>query len=100
MNEGFAYSYIWGYSLYYIIFTLYSRLLWLMFLTHKGTKEKVYVTSFLKDSLIKVERGDLNSNGLIPKQPKNQVNGHIVHMVYIISKGIRDRKRFCVDLFS
>ena len=56
-----------------------------MFLTHKGTKEKIYVTSFLKNCLIKVEHGDLSSNGLIPKQPKNQVNGHIVHMVYIIS---------------
>lgn len=39
-------------------------------LTHKETKEEIDVISFLKDYLIRVESTDLNSNPLIPKQPK------------------------------
>ena len=44
-----------------------------MFLTHKGTKEKIYVTSFLKDFLIKVECGDLNSNALSQSNLKTKL---------------------------
>lgn len=41
-------------------------------LTHKETKEEIDVISSHKDYLIKAESTDLNSNRLIPKQPKTK----------------------------